>query len=61
MEIYKTPRFLVFQLKRFKQKGYEKVKNQANIRYPNELDMKPFTISHTLPETYLLEKGEEKV
>ncbi len=54
MQIYKTPKYLIFQIKRFKQKMHEKVKSNAKVEYPLELDMSPYVMSKTLPETYYL-------
>lgn len=34
MEMYKASKYLVLQLRRFKQVGYEKSKNYAEIKFP---------------------------
>ena len=56
MEIYRCPRYLIFQIKRFRQGQTGKVKNDAKVDFPIQLDMKPFTLDHRLPETYFLDK-----
>ena len=39
MQMYKASKYLIIQLKRFKQIGYEKSKNYAEIDFPVELDL----------------------
>lgn len=55
MEMYKASKYLIIQLKRFKQIGYEKSKNHAEVNFPVDLDLAGHIIDSTLPETYFLD------
>ena len=46
MELYKSSKYLVIQLRRFKQIGYEKSKNYAEIKYPLYIDLKDYMLNH---------------
>ncbi len=39
MQLYKASKYLILQLRRFKQVGYEKMKNYAEVKFPIELDL----------------------
>ena len=39
MWMYKASKYLIIQLKRFKQIGYEKSKNYAEVKFPIDLDL----------------------
>lgn len=49
MELYKSSKYLVMQLRRFKQVGYEKTKNYALVKFPGELDLANHILSPTTP------------
>lgn len=61
LTIYKAPEILILHLKRFKNRGvYRKEKNEANIEFPHDLDIRkyvvdPHPISSYIP--YAQEKG----
>ena len=50
--MYKASKYLIIQLRRFKQVGYEKSKNYAEINFPITLDLSKDIIDPSLPETY---------
>jgi len=54
MQLYKLPQVLIFQLKRFKQRGYRRDKDERLIRFPlTGLDMTPFICGpSTEPQIY---------
>lgn len=54
MELYKASKYLVMQLRRFKQIGYEKTKNYSLVKFPSELDLSQYILSPTVPETYFI-------
>lgn len=56
--MYRASRYLVIQLKRFKQIGYEKSKNHAEVKFPIDLDLEGHIIDSSLPETYFMESEE---
>lgn len=49
MQLYKASKYLILQLRRFKQVGYEKMKNYAEVKYPIELDLSNHIISPYVP------------
>lgn len=49
MELFKASKCLVLQLRRFKQIGYEKSKNHAEIKYPEYLDLQNYVLNDQLP------------
>lgn len=58
-DLYKANKYLILQLKRFKQVDDKLIKNKTKINIPIELDLKEILNNHYLPETYyqnLLEK-----
>ena len=48
----------MFQLRRFKQIGYEKSKNYAEVKFPIELDLSDHVISPGSPENYFIDNEE---
>ena len=56
--MYRASKYLIIQLKRFKQIGYEKSKNYAEVEFPIDLDLNGHIIDSSLPETYFIQ-GEE--
>lgn len=49
MELFKASKCLIIQLRRFKQIGYEKSKNHAEIKYPEYIDLKDYILNDQLP------------
>ena len=47
--MYRASKYLVIQLKRFKQIGYEKTKNEAKVDFPIDLDLEGHIIDSSLP------------
>lgn len=58
MQMYKASKYLVIQLRRFKQIGYEKSKNYAEVKYPLVLDLHDHVLSPVVPESYFMEDEE---
>ena len=50
--MYKASKYLIIQLRRFKQVGYEKSKNSAEINFPLTLDLSQDIIDPSIPENY---------
>ena len=54
MTIYKAPDILILHLKRFKSKGIiRKEKNEANVQFPQNLDMGKYIIDPTPMSSYI--------
>lgn len=53
MEMYKCSKYLILQLRRFKQIGYEKSKNYAKVDFPLTLDLADHIIDPSPPSNYL--------
>ena len=47
--MYRSSKYLIIQLKRFKQIGYEKSKNYAEVNFPIDLDLEGHIIDSSLP------------
>lgn len=60
MEMYRASKYLLIQLKRFKQIGYEKSKNYAEVNFPIHLDLEGNIVDPRIPETYFKDSEDSE-